>query len=241
MNISVKNLFTAAALSALLAGVLLTLVQQFQVIPAIAEAETYEQGAAHSHSHSEGHSDGHAHGHDETAWAPQSGLQRTLLTAAANVVIALGFALLLGAGAALRDNTLNWRSGLLWGLAGYAIFFIAPTLGLAPELPGTAAADLQLRQYWWLATVICSGAGLALLVFNRRASIKLLGVLLIIAPHIFGAPQPEVAGALAPADLIQGFVIATVISNALFWLALGGLYGFFSQNLNQKCNQKPAS
>ncbi len=238
MNVSVKNLFTAAALSALLAGVLLTLVQQFQVIPAIAEAEGYERAAVPEFAEhgvaghdAAAHSQGHAH--DESAWAPQQGLQRQLFTAAANVVIGLGFALLLGAAAALRGVTLNWRSGLLWGLAGYAVFFIAPSLGLHPELPGTAAADLQLRQYWWLATILCSGTGLALLVFNRRVALKVLGGLLIFAPHVLGAPQPEVHNALAPADLIQRFIIATVIANAVFWLALGGLYGFFNQKLVQ--------
>jgi len=234
MTVSLKNLFTVAALSSLLAGVLLTLIQQFQVIPAIIEAESYEPasvaeqgGAGHGdHAH-----DGHAH--DDSAWAPQDGLQRTFFTAAANVMIALGFALLLGAATILNGVKLTWRSGLLWGLAGYAIFFVAPSLGLHPELPGTEAADLQSRQYWWLATIACSAAGLALLVFSPRVILKISGVLLILLPHVVGAPQPDVHSALAPADLIQRFIIATIIANAIFWLALGGLYGFFQQKLAQ--------
>ncbi len=235
MTASLKNLFTVAALSSLLAGVLLTLVQQFQVVPAIIEAESYEQpsaiaqGASESgHAHAHGESD---HAHDESAWAPEDGLQRTLFTAGANIVIALGFALLIGAATVLKGITLNWRTGLLWGLAGYAVFFIAPSLGLHPELPGTAAADLQSRQYWWLATVACSAAGLVLLVFSPRVVLKVLGVLLILMPHIIGAPLPDVHSALAPDDLIQRFIIATIIANAVFWLSLGGLYGFFQQKL----------
>jgi len=232
MTVSLKNLFTVAALSSLLAGVLLTLIQQFQVIPAIIEAESYEPVSAAEHN---GHSgaDHGDHAHDDSAWAPQEGLQRTLFTAAANIVIALGFALLLGAVVILKGITLNWRSGLLWGLAGYAVFFVAPSLGLHPELPGTEAADLSSRQYWWLATIASSAVGLALLVFSPRMILKALGVLFILMPHIIGAPQPEVHSALAPADLIQRFIIATIIANAIFWLALGGFYGFFQQKLAQ--------
>jgi len=234
MTVSLKNLFTVAALSSLLAGVLLTLIQQFQVIPAIIEAESYEPASVAEHAgagHSDHAHDGHAH--DDSAWAPQEGLQRTLFTAGANIVIALGFALLIGAATVLKNIKLNWRSGLLWGLAGYAVFFVAPSLGLHPELPGTEAADLQSRQYWWLATVACSAVGLALLVFSPRIVLKVLGVLLILIPHIVGAPQPDVHSALAPADLIQRFIVATMIANAIFWLALGGFYGFFQQKLAQ--------
>ncbi|VAX00618.1 Predicted cobalt transporter CbtA [hydrothermal vent metagenome] len=235
MTVSLKNLFTVAALSSLSAGILLTLIQQFQVVPAIIEAESYEQSPAVEHGASEsGHVHAHTesdHAHDDSAWAPQDGLQRTLFTAGANIVIALGFALLIGAATVLRGITLNWRTGLLWGLAGYAVFFVAPSLGLHPELPGTAAADLQSRQYWWLATIACSAVGLALLVFSPRVVLKILGGLLILLPHVVGAPLPDVHSALAPADLIQRFIIATIIANAVFWLALGGLYGFFQQKL----------
>lgn len=222
MNISFKNLFTVAALTSLVAGVVLTLFQQVQVIPAILEAEGYEP-IEHSQL---------AHKHDDqTEWAPTEGLERNLFTAAANVVTALGFSLLLGAAAAWCGSKLNWRSGLLWGLAGYVVFFVAPSLGLHPELPGTEAANLQLRQVWWVATVMCTAAGLAFLFFKQRTILRALGVALIFTPHIIGAPQPDVHSALAPDDLIQAFIMATVVSNAVFWLLLGGLYGFFNQKL----------
>ncbi len=228
MNFSIKNLFTVAALTSLVVGLLLTLFQQIQVIPAVLEAEGYEPAAS-------SHSAAHPHKQDEKAeWEPNEGLERNLFTAAANVVIALGFALLLGAAVALRGITLNWRSGLLWGLAGYAVFFVAPSLGLHPELPGTEAANLQWRQVWWVATVICTASGLALIFLNQRHMLSALGVILIVAPHLVGAPQPDLHSALAPENLIQAFVIATIISNAVFWLLLGGLYGFFSQKLTHR-------
>ncbi len=220
MNISFKNLFTVAALTSLIAGVMLTLFQQIQVIPAVLEAEGYEPATEHSQP-----------AHDQTEWAPTEGLERNLFTAAANIVTALGFALLLGAAAAWRGSKLNWRSGLLWGSAGYVVFFIAPSLGLHPELPGTEAANLQLRQVWWVTTVMCTAAGLALLFFKPRSILKILGVALILAPHIIGAPQADIHSALVPDELIHTFIIATILSNAVFWLSLGGLYGFFNQKL----------
>ncbi|VAW86413.1 Predicted cobalt transporter CbtA [hydrothermal vent metagenome] len=224
MNISFKDLFTIAALTSLIAGVVLTLFQQIQVIPAVLEAEGYEP-VEHSQI-------AHVHEDDEqTEWAPAEGLERNLFTAAANIVVALGFALLLGAAAAWRGSTLNWRSGLLWGVAGYVVFFVAPSLGLHPELPGTEAANLQLRQIWWVATVLCTATGLALIFFKQRYIFKALGIALIFTPHIIGAPLPDIHSALAPDELIHAFIIATILSNAVFWLSLGGLYGFFNQKL----------
>jgi len=225
-----KNILTVAAFSSLLAGLLLTAFQQFQVIPIIQEAEVYEQasetvesGSVHSHD------DQHAHSGD--AWQPDDGFERGLFTAFANIVIALGFALVLGAAITLRGGPIDWKSGLLWGLGGYAVFFVAPTIGLPPEVPGTEAADLLYRQLWWITAAICTAAGLALMVFNTRYIMKALGVVLVLVPHFVGAPQPELHSSTAPAELIQAFLAATVMANMVFWLSLGGLYGFFHQKL----------
>ena len=225
-NIAFKNIMIPAAFSGLLAGVLLTLLQHIQVVPLILEAEVYEQAA-------EAANPAPSAEHDHGAWQPQDGWQRNVFTTAANIVVALGYALLLGAALTLRATTLTWRSGLLWGLAGYVVFFVAPSLGLPPEVPGTQAAELAQRQLWWIATVCCTAAGLALMVFSARRTAKLLGVALLIAPHFIGAPQPEVPGGIAPAELTQEFINAAFITNAAFWLALGGLFGFFQRRWAQ--------
>ena len=225
-NIAFKNILIPAAFSGLLAGVLLTLLQHIQAVPLILEAEVYEQAA-------EAANPAPSAEHDHGAWQPQDGWQRNVFTTAANIVVALGYALLLGAALTLRATTLTWRSGLLWGLAGYVVFFVAPSLGLPPEVPGTQAAELAQRQLWWIATVCCTAAGLALMVFSARRTAKLLGVALLIAPHFIGAPQPEVPGGIAPAELAQEFINAAFITNAAFWLALGGLFGFFHRRWAQ--------
>lgn len=226
MNLAaLKKMVAVAALAGVLAGLLLTLIQQIQVVPLVLEAERYEQ-AAETGNH-ESHA---AAEHD--AWQPQNGWERNLATAGANMVVAVGFALLLGAAAELRGAKLDWRSGLLWGLGGYAVFFVAPSLGLPPEVPGTEAAGLAPRQIWWVATSIFTAAGLSFLVFSKRWSAKILGGVLLMAPHLIGAPQPEIHGAAAPAELAQAFIVATVIANTVFWLALGALLGFFQRRVN---------
>jgi cobalt transporter subunit CbtA len=153
-----------------------------------------------------------------------------LFTVLANVSMAVGFGLLLSAAVCLRGGIGGWRPGLLWGLAGYAVFFAAPSLGLPPEVPGSEAAPLADRQLWWLLTAVSTAGGLSLLVFVRDWKIKLLGVLLIAIPHLIGAPQPEAHHSAAPEALAHAFIHATAVVNAVFWLALGGLMGGFYNN-----------
>nr|VFJ97292.1 MAG: cobalt transporter subunit CbtA [Candidatus Kentron sp. LFY]VFK00125.1 MAG: cobalt transporter subunit CbtA [Candidatus Kentron sp. LFY] len=231
-----KKIFTAAALASLVAGVLLTLIQQLQVIPLILEAEVYEQAKVANgdvyaeYGQTQNHPSTHKHS-DEREWQPQEGFSRNLFTAFANIVVALGFSLLLGAGAFLRDTKLDWRSGLLWGLAGYVVFFVAPSLGMPPELPGSHGPNLEHRQLWWMITVVCTGFGLAFVFFNTQNLAKIFGIVLIVTPHIVGAPQTGPHIGTAPAESIQAFIIATSIANAVFWLSMGGFYGFFYKKL----------
>ncbi len=219
-----KQIVSAAAMAGILSGLLLTALQQIQVVPLILQAEVYEQTAeAASHSSHE-HTAG---GHEHEAWRPSDGWERTLFTATANIVLALGFALLLGAAISLCGKTIDWRAGLLWGVAGYVVFFVAPSLGLPPEVPGTEAAHLHDRQIWWLMTTVSTATGLSLLVFARTWLIKVVGVVLLGVPHLIGAPQPPIHRSAAPAELAITFKYATAFANAVFWLSLGGLIGFF--------------
>ena len=106
-------------------------------------------------------------------------------------------------------------------MAGFGVFFIAPSLGLPPELPGTESGALIARQSWWLLTVSCSAVGLALIVFADKPWIKLTGLLLLISPHVIGSPHSGTYVGLAPESLAQQFLLATALANGLFWLVLG--------------------
>jgi cobalt transporter subunit CbtA len=217
------RIVSAAVLAGTFASLLLTAIQQIEIAPLIRKAEIHEEAAiAASQSAREHRSIEPA----RQAWAPNAGWERLLATAVSNTVLATGFALLLGA-AMSRQRTTGWRAGLLWGMAGYAVFFVAPSLGLPPELPGTEAAPLRDRTLWWVGTVILSAAGLWLVAFSRKAAIRILGLILLAAPHTMGAPHPTTHAGTDLAELANDFLRATYFANAAFWLALGGLLGAF--------------
>lgn len=206
-----RILFTAV-LGGLVAGILLTGIQSFKVLPLILEAEVHEVAAAGDEA--------------DEVWAPADGLERVSYTMLANTLSGIGFALLLGAAFALRGRS-DWREGLLWGLGGFAAFSLAPALGLSPELPGMAAAELHARQIWWVATVSATAGGLGLLAFAPKVALKALGVAIILVPHVVGAPHPEIVEVgTVPAELAAAFVSATLVANLLFWLAIGGVSGY---------------
>lgn len=225
----ITHIARTAGFSGLLAALLLTMLQSLWVSPLILQAETYEASAP-AHAHEQGAEA--AHEHSDEAWSPEEGWQRTLSTTGGNLVVAVGFALILAGLYSLRQPR-STASGAAWGLAGFAVFCLAPTLGLPPELPGTAAADLAQRQVWWAGAAGATAVGLALLVFARHWVLKGVGVIVLIVPHVIGAPQPEVHESLAPAALEAQFQLASWLTNAAFWLALGlisaGLYRHFSR------------
>ncbi|WP_373994534.1 CbtA family protein [Duganella sp. Leaf126] len=240
-----NGIVRTAAAAGIVAGLLLTAIQHLQVIPIIQQAEVYEKAqeasppavhvhqdaapAQHAHEHAHAH-DAHGVGeaaHSHGGWEPDDGLERTAYTALADVSMGVGYALLLVAAICLRGGAVTWRRGLLWGAAAYAVFFIAPSLGLPPELPGTLAAPVAARQAWWICTAFSTAVALGMLVWSRNLWLKVGAVALLFVPHLVGAPQPSVHAMAAPAELAGAFVVATALANAVFWLALGALVGWF--------------
>ena len=237
-----RRLVLCALAVGALAGLFLSAVQQWQVLPIIAAAEAHESAgvAASTAAPVDAHHDHamHADAHADAEWEPADGAERRLWTAIANMLTASGFALLLLSAMAARE-TLRGRprassaTGLLWGAAGWLCVFALPALGLPPEIPGGAAAALHERQLWWLLAAACGATGLAVLAFGRMPW-RLLGLAIIALPFAVGAPHLEV-GAYAgyPADIAREmealagrFALATALANALYWLALGALSGF---------------
>lgn len=221
----IKRIARTAGFAGLLAAIVLTLLQSLWVTPLILQAEGFEVAEPavieQSHDATAAHDHGASgHSHDGEAWAPEDGWQRLLSTGLSNLVVAVGFALMLAGLFTLRAPEKTWQ-GLLWGLAGFATFVLAPSSGLPPELPGTAAADLLLRQYWWIGTAASTAAGLALLAFGGNWMLRILGVAILALPHLLGAPQPEVHESLAPEALEHQFILASLLTNAAFWAALG--------------------
>ena len=172
----------ATALAAgIIAGILISFVHLMTTIPLIIEAESFEGVSAttgHSHGAAEATT---AHSHDEDAWAPADGLERFMFTVFSNVIAGVGFSLLLAAGIVMRGRGIDLKTGVLWGLAGFAAFSLLPSIGLPPELPGTDGGPVELRQVWWILTVTASAAGIALAVFGQNIMFKGLGVILILS------------------------------------------------------------
>jgi cobalt transporter subunit CbtA len=228
-----RNVVFVAALAGLLAAVVMTALQIFSTAPLILQAETFEQaGAAEAHDHGSAAdaaagtgSAVPAHEHGEEAWAPADGFERYAYTALANLVTGIGFALILVVASEFAGGIGNWRQGLLWGLAGFAAFILAPNLGLPPELPAMPAADLAERQVWWWGTVAATAAGLALIAFRRSLPFAAIGVALIAAPHIIGAPQPVDYASAVPEGLHHQFVVAVTVTNLVFFAVLGAAIG----------------
>jgi cobalt transporter subunit CbtA len=223
---ALRNMLFVAVLSGIAVGIVMTALQLYATVPLILQAEAFESAApaepaAHDHDAVAApapHEHPAAH---QAEWAPADGLQRLGLTAVANLVTAIGFGLLLIAASEFGGGIRFWRQGLLWGLAGFAVFTIAPGLGLPPELPAMPAAELGPRQVWWVTCVLCTAGGLALIAFGPSAWLGVLGGVLLVVPHLIGAPQPPSDGSPIPESLHHSFVVAVTVTNLIFWLGLG--------------------
>ncbi|MER8462435.1 CbtA family protein [Mesorhizobium sp. M1396] len=235
-----RNVVFIAAIAGLVAGVVLACMQAYATVPLILKAEVYEQaGGGHSHDHAAAPAatdttamstaapapvEAIAPAGDE-GWAPADGFERFAFSVLANIVTGIGFALILVAVSEFAGGIGGWRQGVFWGLAGFAVFTLAPGLGLPPELPAMPAADLTQRQIWWTATVVATAIGLGLIAFRKSLPLAILAVALIVAPHIVGAPQPDSFETLIPEGLHHQFVVAVTLTNLVFWLVLGAVVG----------------
>jgi cobalt transporter subunit CbtA len=222
-----RRIFMVALLAGLFAGAATTALQVGWAVPLILKAETYESSApAEPVNHV--HADGQVHVHDADAWAPEDGLERTFWTTTMNILLGVGGGLLIAGIFSLRRKEADWRVGLGWGAAAFAAVSLSPALGLPPELPGTAAAELTSRQGWWWFAVIAAAVGIACVVYGKGMLVKAVGVAIAALPHLIGAPHPAAHEALAPAALQHEFIAAALVSAAIFWLALGLAVGFLA-------------
>ncbi len=231
-----QRLIQTAVFAGLIAGVFAWGAHMVKTTPLILAAEVYENAAPAAPHAPAGTAPAHAHvaaAPEAPAWEPAEGLERNLLTLLADLVAGVGFAFLLAGAMALSGRGVDAQRGMLWGLAGFASFFAAPALGLAPELPGMQAAGLGVRQGWWLLTAAATAGGLALIALQPRAAMKALGVALVALPHVVGAPQHPVASGALPAELAAQFAAVTLVVTGLFWLVLGGLTGYFYRRFEQ--------
>jgi cobalt transporter subunit CbtA len=212
-----RRIVVAAAIAGFLAGLLLTAGEQWRITALIRTAEVLDNAGMSAR--------GHEHREESTkAWRPHDDRQRFVATTVANVILAVGYSLLLSAGLTLRRQS-GWLPGLGWGMAGFVVFFAAPAMGLPPDLPGAPTAALSDRVTWWCFTVACTGAAFWLVFFGTHRRWRLLGLTLLVIPHFFGAPEAGLHEADATSDLMHEFAVQATFVNLAFWLLLGVVTG----------------
>lgn len=226
-----KQIFASALFAGLFAGLISALLQFWLVTPVLLEGEEYETGAK---SHFAGvlivdsAEDNSVEVVEEPAPTTGEILARHGMTVAVNMVVFTGFALILVAGiatASTAGHEVSMKSGILWGLAGFVAIQLAPAAGLYPELPGTPAEDVYLRQMWWITTVVSSIVGIAFIAFGNRTIWVAVGALFLLAPHVIGAPHLEFYAGVAPPELSALFVSRTLAVACASWAVMGGVAG----------------
>jgi cobalt transporter subunit CbtA len=201
-------------LAGFVAGLAIAALQHVTTTPLIKAAEVYET-AQHKHEP----------GAQTPAWEPAEGLERTAATTVATVATTVGYSFILLALLLAANEPIEPRRAMSWGVCAFLATGLATGLGLAPQLPGAAETDLVARQTWWLSTAVLTGAGLYALLRLEPLVAKLAGVAMIVAPHLFGAPQPAAPESAVPAELAARFAAASLALHALAWILAALLVG----------------
>ena len=200
-----QRIFFAALLAGLIAGAVLAAIEEWRVTPLILAAEVHEDAnpvaAADAASNMDAAMAMPEHHDDDAAgeWKPTGGLERTGLTVLANILTALGFSFILAAVSVLTGIPVTAANGVIWGLCGYMVFHLMPAFGLPPELPGMPAAPLVARQVWWWGTALATATALFGIAKFRSAPAVAIGAVLLLLPHVLGAPQSPEAPSSVPA------------------------------------------
>ncbi len=205
------------------AGLLTGLLQLVFVQPVLLHAELYEGGDL-VHFGAEAVS-----AHPEL---PGFDLMRDGLSVIFTMLTYTGYALILIGAMSFaeeRGTPINARWGILWGIAGFVAFHLAPGFTLAPEVPGVAAADVTARQIWWFATVAAAVVALWLIAFGRSPIMILIAAVLLAAPHLIGAPEPDTFAGPVPTEIGALFAARAFGVGLAAWVMLGAFAAYFWQ------------
>ena len=225
-----RRIVMTALVAGALAGIFVTGLQMVTTVPLIIFAEEHEGENESGHEHGEETTEAKQSGHDHDhgmAWMPEDGFERHGFTLLTSVLMGVGYGFMLTAVFALRGQNVDTRQGVLWGLAGFASLYMAPALGMPPELPGMMAGDFDHRQLWWIATAIATAISLSLMVFGTNTVMRIAGVVIMVIPHVVGAPHPDEFTYDLPAEVVAQFAVSSLVTVGLFWVVLGGLAGYF--------------
>lgn len=222
-----QKILTSALLAGFCAGLSAAALQLFFVQPVLLHAELYEGG------------DLIHFGADAVSAHPElPGFDpvRDGLSILFTTLIYVGYALLLVAAMGLaeaRGVAITARTGVLWGLAGFVAFHFAPAISLPPEVPGVAAADVAIRQIWWWGTVAATACALALIAFGKGWLMWSMAAILLLVPHVIGAPHPDAFSGPVPPEIAALFAARALGIGFFAWALLGLFAGYFWQREEQ--------
>jgi cobalt transporter subunit CbtA len=217
-RILISAIFAGAA-----AGLFAGILQLIFVQPVLLHAELYESGELV-------HFGGTANSAHPAL--PGFDVMRDGLSLIFTMLIYTGYALLMIAMmniAEERGAQIDGRWGIIWGVAGFVAFHLAPGFTLAPEVPGVAAADVTARQVWWFAAVISAAIAMWLLAFGGNWAMWGAAAVLLMAPHLIGAPEPDSFTGPVPTEIGALFAARALGVGLAAWVLLGCFAGFFWQ------------
>lgn len=217
----VTRLITSALFAGAGAGLIAALLQLTFVQPVLLHAELYESGQLV-----------HFGGEAVSAHPDLGGidLMRDGLSVLFSMLLYTGYAFILlplMSIAEQRGHSLGGRNGLIWGGVGFLVIQFAPGFTLAPEVPGVAAADVVSRQIWWACTILASGFGAALIAFSRNWLAWIGAAILLVAPHLIGAPEPESFAGTVPPEIAALFAARAFGVALVGWSLLGVFAAYF--------------
>ena len=224
-----SRILAVGLLAGLVAGLLVAVLQQVTTTPLIVAAEVFETGHAAEAQKTHDHG---AHEHDE-GWKPADGLPRLFYTSLATIVTAVGLALALLAAMIVAGEEIDERRALAWAIAGFVAFGLAPAAGLAPELPGSAAAELVARQIWWVGTGCATAIAIWMFFKAEKLVLRVLALAVLLAPHVIGAPRSHELESRAPAELAAQFAALSLAVQASLWVLVGIAIGLLWPRLSR--------
>jgi cobalt transporter subunit CbtA len=225
-----SRILAVGLLAGLVAGLLVAVLQQVTTTPLIVAAEVFETGHAAEAQKTHDHG---AHEHDE-GWKPADGLPRLFYTSLATIVTAVGLALALLAAMVVAGEEIDERRALAWAIAGIVAFGLAPAAGLAPEAPGSAAAELAARQFWGVGTGCATAIAIWMFLKTEKAVLRVLALAVLLAPHVIGAPQPAEFESRVPAELAAQFTALSLTVQACLWLLVGIAIGLLWPRISRR-------
>lgn len=216
-----QKILTSALLAGFCAGLIAAVLHLLFLQPVLLHTELYEAGDL-------------VHFGDLTASAnpelPGFDMMRNGLSVLFWALLQVGYALVLIACMALaeeRGATINAHTGLIWGIAGFIAFQFAPAFSLPPETPGAAYTDTGDRQVWWWATALATAAALGLIAFGKSWIMWTAAVVLLLVPHLVGAPHPEEFAGSVPPELASLYAARALGVGFAAWAVVGLFSGYF--------------